>query len=70
MTEEQTKAWVGDQVWDEEADREGIVSDKRGDGTYLLREAHVWTVTWTALNADKLTVTVPREERIKGERKS
>ncbi|MFD7685578.1 hypothetical protein [Streptomyces sp. NPDC059781] len=70
MTEEQTGAWVGDRVWDEEAGREGIVSDMRGDGTYLLREVHAWSLTWTALNADKLTVTVPREERIKRDRKA
>lgn len=70
MTKQQTEAWVGDQVWDKEAGREGIVSDMRGDGAYLPREVHAWTVTWTALNADKLTVTVPREERIKKERKA
>ncbi|MFB7650457.1 MULTISPECIES: hypothetical protein [unclassified Streptomyces] len=70
MTEEQTTAWVGDQVFDEEACREGIVSDVKRDGTYILREVCLWALTWTAQDPDKLTVTVPREERIKRERKA
>ncbi|GGV85689.1 hypothetical protein [Streptomyces griseoloalbus] len=60
--------WVGDQVYDANADREGVISDVR-NGTYILRPVHsYWGQTWTAPDPEKLTVTVPRKERIKRER--
>ncbi|MFJ4517439.1 hypothetical protein [Streptomyces sp. NPDC088816] len=70
MSEEKPKAWVGDQVYDADTDREGIVSDVQRDGTYLLREVWAWALTWTAPNAEKLTVTVPRQERVKRSRET
>ena len=68
MTEEKATAWVGDQVYDADADKEGIVHDVKRDGTYLLRDVWSWAITWTAPNAEKLTVTIPRRERVEKER--
>ncbi|MGV9698977.1 hypothetical protein ACWDTR_24865 [Streptomyces sp. NPDC003470] len=64
MTDEGIGAWVGDQVYDEVARKEGIVTDVKG-GTFILRELHTWARTWTAPNAKKLRVTVSREQRLK-----
>ncbi|WP_199821138.1 hypothetical protein [Streptomyces fulvoviolaceus] len=47
MTEERPRVWVGDQVHDANADREGIVTDVKG-GTYVLRPVYMWSGTWTA----------------------
>lgn len=58
------EAWVGDQVWDEVANKEGIVSDVKGQ-TFILREVYAWALTWTALGNEHLTVTVTREERLR-----
>ena len=66
MTEEKSP-WVGDQVSDADADREGVISDVRS-GTYVLRAVDSWSRTWTAPSDEKLTVTVPRMERVKKER--
>jgi hypothetical protein len=63
MTEKKSP-WVGDQVYDADAGKEGIVTDVKRDGTYILRETYSFALRWTVPNADKLTVTVPREERI------
>jgi hypothetical protein len=52
--------WVGDQVRDEDADRDGIITDVRG-GIYVLRPIY-GLGEWTNENADRLTVTVPRQE--------
>ncbi|MEU6635690.1 hypothetical protein [Streptomyces rochei] len=68
MTEEKSP-WVGDQVYDADAGKEGIVSDVKS-GTYILREVYSWALTWTAQDPEKLSVTVPREERVKRERKA
>ncbi|WP_406468071.1 hypothetical protein OH738_10885 [Streptomyces hirsutus] len=68
MTEEKSP-WVGDQVYDADAGREGVISDVK-NGTYVLREVDSWARTWTAPSAEKLTVTVPRTERIKRERET
>ncbi|MFF3453726.1 hypothetical protein ACFYXH_05230 [Streptomyces sp. NPDC002730] len=48
---------MGDQVHDEAAGRDGIVTDVRG-GTYVLRPL-LGPGEWTAENNEKLTVTVP-----------
>ena len=58
---EQRKPWVGDQVRDEAAERDAIITDVDG-GTYLLRALR-GRGEWTAESHDHLTVTVPREER-------
>ncbi|MGW3153985.1 hypothetical protein [Streptomyces sp. NPDC001089] len=55
---------MGDQVWDEDADKEGIVSDVKGE-TFVLREVWTWALTWTAPSNDRLRITVPREERVR-----
>ncbi|MFJ3497754.1 hypothetical protein ACIPPJ_29770 [Streptomyces sp. NPDC086091] len=67
MGEERPKAWVGDQVWDEDAGKEGVVTDVRG-GVYVLRELYTWALTWTAPGGDRLRVTVPRLERLRRRR--
>ncbi|WP_159027836.1 hypothetical protein [Streptomyces pactum] len=67
MTEKRTP-WVGDQVHDAGAGKEGVITDVKRDGTYILREVCSWALTWTVPNAEKLSVTVSREERIKRER--
>ncbi|MFI1092717.1 hypothetical protein [Streptomyces sp. NPDC020917] len=53
-------AWIGDQVRDENAQREGIVTDVQA-GTYVLRPVYGTGQEWTADSAELLTVTVPRE---------
>ncbi|MEU6449577.1 hypothetical protein [Streptomyces sp. NPDC046979] len=67
MSHEGTGAWVGDQVFDEMAGKEGVVTDVKG-GLFILREVYAWALTWTAEDSEKLTVTVPREERLKRRR--
>ncbi|WTB90845.1 hypothetical protein OIE99_22700 [Streptomyces cellulosae] len=62
---EQKSPWVGDQVYDANADKEGVITDVK-NGTYILRPInHHWGETWTALNAEHLTITLSRKERIK-----
>ncbi|MER6853474.1 hypothetical protein AB0A81_40395 [Streptomyces flaveolus] len=69
MTEE-ARPWVGDQVYDANAGKEGIVNDVRSDGTYILREVYSWALTWTTPDAERLSVTVPRHERVKREQET
>ncbi len=52
--------WVGDQVRDEVTGRSAIVTDVRS-GRYVLRALH-GVRQWTALDAARLTVTVPLPE--------
>ncbi|MGW5198658.1 hypothetical protein [Streptomyces spiralis] len=67
MTEKKTP-WVGDQVHDAHADREGVITDVKS-GTYILRPVHrYWGETWTASDPEKLTVTMSREERLRKRR--
>jgi hypothetical protein len=47
MTEKTPRVWVGDQVYDADVGKEGIVTDVAG-GTYVLCPVHVWAATWTA----------------------
>ncbi|MFG1806202.1 hypothetical protein [Streptomyces sp. NPDC049040] len=56
------KAWLGDQVRDEVAERDGIVTDIR-QGLFVLRPLYRSTEEWTADSDEQLTVTVPREDR-------
>lgn len=56
------RAWVGDQVRDETAERDGIVTDLR-QGLYVLRPLHGSRGEWIADSDEQLTVTVPRENR-------
>ncbi|WP_329135199.1 hypothetical protein OG552_21105 [Streptomyces sp. NBC_01476] len=55
-------AWVGDEVRDENAEREGIVTDVRG-GRYRLR-ALTRPGEWAADSSERLTVTVPLERGV------
>ncbi|MEW2166117.1 hypothetical protein AB0912_24410 [Streptomyces sp. NPDC007084] len=64
MTAEERSAWVGDQVFDEDAGKEGIVSDVKA-GTFVIRELYARPLTWTAPGPERLRITVTREERIK-----
>ncbi|KAA0941826.1 hypothetical protein [Streptomyces apricus] len=67
MTEE-PKPWVGDQVWDEVAEKEGVVTDVK-NGVYELRPPNrTWGETWTVLDGTKLRVTVSRQERLRRRR--
>nr|WSY55856.1 hypothetical protein OG999_40790 [Streptomyces sp. NBC_00886] len=68
MTEKRSRVWVGDQVYDADADRDGIVTDVTSDGTYVLGPIHMWTATWTAPSDEKLEVALSREERNKQHR--
>lgn len=56
------RAWVGDQVHDSVAGRDGIITDVSG-GTYLLRPVHGRVAEWTADTEEQLTVTVPLGQR-------
>ncbi|WP_049570403.1 hypothetical protein [Streptomyces sp. SBT349] len=53
--------WIGDEVHDEDAGRDGIVTDVR-DGIYVLRPP-LGTTEWTSAHPHRLTVVVPREQR-------
>ncbi|XVV32776.1 hypothetical protein ACQPXT_00010 (plasmid) [Streptomyces sp. CA-100214] len=50
MTHEATGPWVGDQVYDEVAGKEGVITDVKGR-TYILREVYSWALTWTSHDA-------------------
>ncbi|MDX2548979.1 hypothetical protein ACOT81_45455 [Streptomyces sp. WI04-05B] len=52
------KAWVGDEVHDEDAGRTGMVTDVSG-GTYFLRPLTGGGTGWTQNDPERLTVTVP-----------
>ena len=65
MTDTNPKVWVGDQVHDVNTGREGVVTDVKWDGTYVLRPLYVRFRTWTIPNADGLEITVSREEQIR-----
>lgn len=64
MTERRDVAWVGDQVRDLRAGKEGIVTDVQ-NGTYVLRPLHTWWTTWTVPSADDLEIVLTREERLR-----
>ncbi|MET9258057.1 hypothetical protein [Streptomyces sp. NPDC003717] len=56
------KAWVGDEVFDKDAEQLAIVHDVR-QGVFVLRPVNGWH-TWTNPQQDRLTVTTPREDRV------
>ncbi|MGW3735743.1 hypothetical protein [Streptomyces sp. NPDC005148] len=58
------RPWVGDQVHDEDADREGIVTDVQGGTVYVLRSVHGHD-QWQNRNGDHLTITVPLQDRVR-----
>ncbi|WP_430376675.1 hypothetical protein [Streptomyces sp. B1-3] len=60
-------AWVGDTVYDPNAEREGVITDVK-DGVYVLRPVHTWAGTWTAPVNAELEITLSREERIRRRR--
>ncbi|MGW1714568.1 hypothetical protein [Streptomyces sp. NPDC002156] len=68
MTDAKPKVWVGDQVHDVNTDKEGVVTDVKSDGTYVLRPLYVRFRTWTVPNADELEVTLSRDEQIRRRR--
>jgi len=68
VTGTKPKAWVGDQVHDVNAGKEGVVTDVKSDGSYVLRPLYVRFRTWTVPNADGLEITVSREEPIRRRR--
>lgn len=58
------RAWVGDLIHDEDADRRGIVADVRGGATWELRPEH-GPGQWTSQRPDRLRVIKTREERLR-----
>lgn len=54
------KAWVGDEVRDEEAGRDAMVTDVSG-GIYYLRPLSGGGAEWPQNDPKKLTVLVPLE---------
>lgn len=54
--------WVGDQVRDEDARREGIVTDVQWGTVYILRAVN-GPDQWQNRNGGQLTVTVPLRDR-------
>ncbi|MGA5116842.1 hypothetical protein [Streptomyces pseudogriseolus] len=56
------KAWVGDLVFDEDAQREGIIHDVKR-GVFHLRPP-AGGQPWTNPDGDRLTVLTPREQRV------
>ncbi|MFD8685387.1 hypothetical protein [Streptomyces sp. NPDC059651] len=58
------RPWVGDQVYDEDADREGIVSDVQGGSVYILRSVYGHD-QWQNLNGDRLKITVSLQDRVR-----
>ena len=58
---------MGDQVWDENMNREGVVTDVKA-GVSILRPLTSWFGTWTAPGNKGLTETLSREERLKQRR--
>ncbi|WP_405815582.1 hypothetical protein OG241_13680 [Streptomyces sp. NBC_01390] len=56
------KAWIGDEVYDEDAGRTGIITDVRS-GVYILRPVSGGGAEWTSDNSDRLTIKVPREKQ-------
>ncbi|MEU7089643.1 hypothetical protein OG350_30145 [Streptomyces achromogenes] len=65
MTGEQgRRAWVGDLIHDEDADRRGIVADVRGGATWVLRPEY-GPDRWTSQRPDRLRVIKTREERLR-----
>lgn len=55
------KAWVGDEIFDEDTQRAGIVTDVSG-GVYVLRPTAGGGVEWTSNNSDRVTITVPLDQ--------
>ena len=54
MTGEQTRrAWMGDLIHDEDADRRGIVADVSGGATWVLRP-EAGPDRWTSRRPDRL----------------
>jgi hypothetical protein len=55
------KPWVGDQIHDEDLDRDGIITDVRA-GTYVLRP--LWgRGEWTNQDHERLTLIVALQDR-------
>jgi hypothetical protein len=62
--EQERRAWVGDLIHDEDADRRAIVADVRGGSTWVLRPEY-GTHRWTSNRPDRLRVIKTREERLR-----
>jgi hypothetical protein len=59
------KAWVGDVVFDEDAERTGLVHDVR-QGVFVLRPLTGGAYErWQCHDVDRLTIVTSREERMK-----
>ncbi|MGW1605000.1 hypothetical protein [Streptomyces eurythermus] len=65
MTDEQKRrAWVGDLIHDDDADRHGIVTDVYGGSTWVLRPER-GPDQWTSQQPHRLRVIKTREERLR-----
>ncbi|WP_217167098.1 hypothetical protein [Streptomyces sp. AC512_CC834] len=58
------RAWVGDLIHDEEADRRRIVADVRGGAMWVLRPEY-GPGQWTSERPDRLRVIKTRKERLR-----
>ncbi|MFF8452367.1 hypothetical protein ACF06Q_32425 [Streptomyces leeuwenhoekii] len=61
--ERKRRAWVGDLIHDEEADRRGIVTDVRGGAVWVLRPEY-GPGRWSSRQPHRLRVIKTREERL------
>ncbi|MGW3153986.1 hypothetical protein ACWDG9_04670 [Streptomyces sp. NPDC001073] len=55
------KAWVGDTVHDEIADKTAIVTDVQRGSTFILRPPSGGGESWVAQDPSKLTVVEPAQ---------
>lgn len=62
--EQERRAWVGDLIHVEDADRRGIVADVRGGVTWVLRPES-GPDRWTSQLPERLRVIKTREERVR-----
>ncbi|MFD4575295.1 hypothetical protein ACFWNK_35090 [Streptomyces sp. NPDC058417] len=61
---QERRAWVGDLIHDQDADRRGIVADVRGGATWVLRPEY-GPDRWTSQRPDRLQVIKTREEMLR-----
>ncbi|AJE83126.1 regulatory protein [Streptomyces albus] len=56
------KVWVGDQVYDEVAERSAFVTDVRDGNSYVLRPRWGGGETWCAADPGRLTLVTARDD--------
>ncbi len=56
--------WIGDQVYDAATDRQAVITDVEKDDVYVLRPVYGAGSRWTATDPARLTLTMPRAQRV------